>query len=224
MMIVCANSKGGVGKSTIAAHLAVWLYDQGFKTALLDADKQRSSSVWIAEAEPNITVRTASKPEECLAVAQELHQSHDFLIGDAPGGLEDLSRTLLILADVAVFPISPSVLDLRSVAEATEVLRYAQMLREGQPEGILILNKMKSRGRTSKQLVEEAPKLGLRVAQNFIRLLEAYIDAPQQGTVASRLGRAGKDAAAEIEKLFKELFGEIVAKTHEARRDPVGNE
>ena len=54
MMIVCANSKGGVGKSTLATHLAVWLFDQGFQTALLDTDKQRSSSQWIAEAEPQI--------------------------------------------------------------------------------------------------------------------------------------------------------------------------
>src|SRR5690349_3222338 len=109
MMIVCANSKGGVGKSTLATHLAVWLHDRGFRTALLDTDKQRSSSQWMAEVEPKITIGVADTPDDCLSIAQGLLQGHDFLIGDAPGGLEDLSRTLLILADLAIFPISPSI-------------------------------------------------------------------------------------------------------------------
>ncbi|QEG36260.1 MinD/ParA/CobQ/CobA-like protein [Bythopirellula goksoeyrii] len=50
MLIAFANSKGGVGKSTLAVHLAVLLFDLGKTVALLDTDKQRSSSTWIAEA------------------------------------------------------------------------------------------------------------------------------------------------------------------------------
>src|SRR5262245_17026536 len=84
MNIVFANTKGGVGKSTLAVHLAVWLHDQGRKVALLDTDKQRSSSSWIIEAEPLITVRTASSPEECLSELQEVARAHDFVVGDGP--------------------------------------------------------------------------------------------------------------------------------------------
>src|SRR5215470_15943874 len=98
--IVFANTKGGVGKSTLAVHLAVWLHDKGAAVALLDTDKQRSSSQWIAEAEPRVTVRTAATPEECLSEVQKLARSHDFVVGDGPGGLDDVSRTLLILADL----------------------------------------------------------------------------------------------------------------------------
>jgi chromosome partitioning protein len=208
MMIVCANSKGGVGKSTIATHLAVWLHDKGFKTALLDTDKQRSSSRWMIEAEPKITVGVADTPEECLANAQELSASHDFVVGDAPGGLEDLSRTLLILADLAIFPISPSILDVRSVAGATSVLRYAQGINGGKPDGRLVLNKIKTRSTISRELREAAPSLGLQVAGNVIRDLQIYCDAAQQGTVVSRFGRKGMQAAAEIDALFTELVGD----------------
>jgi chromosome partitioning protein len=223
MMIVCANSKGGVGKSTIAAHLAVWLHDFGFKTALLDTDKQRSSSQWIGEAEAGITVRVADTPEECLSAVQELAQSHDFVIGDAPGGLEDLSRTLLILADLAVFPISPSILDVRSVAGATAVLRYAQGINGGRPEGRLVLNKMKTRSTISRELREAAPSLGLQVASNVIRDLQVYCDAAQQGTVVSRLRKKGASAAAEMDALFNELIGEKVAQLNNERRMIAGN-
>ena len=222
MMIVCANSKGGVGKSTLATHLAVWLHDQGFQTALLDTDKQRSSSQWISEVEPAIAVRVADTPEECLANAQELIKSSDFVVGDAPGGLEDLSRTLLILADLAIFPISPSILDVRSVAGATTVLRYAQGINGGKPEGRLVLNKMKTRDTISQELQMDAPKLGLKVASHVIRDLQAFRDAAQQGTVVSRFGKKGTQAALDMEALFVELLGHEVANKKKGRQK-VGN-
>lgn len=223
MMIVCANSKGGVGKSTLATHLAVWLFDQGFQTALLDTDKQRSSSQWIAEAEPQISVRVADTPEECLLSAQELISSHDFVIGDAPGGLEDLSRTLLILAHLAIFPISPSILDVRSVAGATTVLRYAQGINGGRPEGRLVLNKMKIHDTISRELRDNAPKLGLRVASCVIRDLQAFRDAAQQGTVVGRFGRKGVQAAADMNTLFSELMGDAMAVKRQTGRQKVEN-
>ena len=39
MIIVVANSKGGVGKSTLAVHLAGWLHEQGRSVILADCDK-----------------------------------------------------------------------------------------------------------------------------------------------------------------------------------------
>jgi len=44
MIVALSNSKGGVGKSTIAVHLAVWLAERGRKVILIDSDVQASSS------------------------------------------------------------------------------------------------------------------------------------------------------------------------------------
>lgn len=222
-MIVFANTKGGVGKSTLATHLAVWLHDSGFKTGLLDTDKQRSSSEWTAEAEPEIAIRVADTPENCLSEAQTLAQSCDFVVGDGPGGLDDLSRTLLILADLAVFPISPSILDLRSVQQATGVLRYAQGINKGRPDGRLVLNKMRTRDRISSELRHAAPQLGLAVSEQVIRDLQVYRDAAQQGTVVSRLGRKGRHAAIEIDALFSTLVGDLQRKMKLGGRQLVEN-
>jgi chromosome partitioning protein len=224
MMIVFANTKGGVGKSTLATHLAVWLHDNGYKTGLLDTDKQRSSSEWLAEAEPGIAVRVADTPENCLSEAQNLIQSCDFVVGDGPGGLDDLSRTLLILANLAIFPISPSILDLRSVQQATGILRYAQGINKGRPEGRLVLNKMRTRDKISRELRQAAPQLGLSVAEHVIRDLQVYRDAAQQGTVVSRLGRKGRHAAMEIDALFSEVMGGFKSKLTTRGRQLVENE
>ncbi|MGN6727617.1 MAG: ParA family protein [Tepidisphaeraceae bacterium] len=43
IIIVVANSKGGVGKSTVSVHLAAWLHEQGRKVTLADCDTQQSS-------------------------------------------------------------------------------------------------------------------------------------------------------------------------------------
>jgi chromosome partitioning protein len=206
VLIAFANSKGGVGKSTLAVHLAVWLSDHGKTVALLDADKQRSSSAWAAEAEPKITIRTAVTHDEVAQCVQELAQTHDFIIADAPGGLEELSRTVLILADLAVFPVLPSILDLRSVVEATKLLKFAQSINGGRPEGRLVLNRLRKRDRISRELTDAAPALGLKVAKTTIRDLQAYRNAAQQGTVVARMGAREREAATELTQLFVEIM------------------
>ncbi len=206
MMFVFANTKGGVGKSTLAVHLAVWLHDQGRKTALLDADKQGSSSSWIAEVEPEITVATTDSPEKCLSDARGLARSHDFVIADGPAGIDDLSRTLLILADVAVLPVTPSILDVRSVQQAVAILQYAQGINHGRPEGRLVLNKYRRRDTISRELQAVAPKLGVRPTKHVIRDLQAYRDAAQQASVVTRMGRKTAHAAEEMTQLFQELM------------------
>lgn len=207
MLVAFTNTKGGVGKSTLAVHLAVWLFDRGFRVAVLDCDKQRSSSQWIAEAETKITCAVSTTPENTLSMARNLATSHDFVVGDGPGGLDDLSRTLLILADLAILPISPSILDVRSVSQAAEILRYAQELNQGRPEARLVLNRIKKRGRISRELCEAAPSLGLQVAGHTVRQLDAFIEAAQQGTVVTRMSNGAESAKSDIELLFQELFG-----------------
>ncbi len=206
MFVAIVNEKGGVGKSTLAVHLATWLFDRGAKVALLDCDKQRSSSQWMAEIEPGVTIAVADTPETLAEWGRGLHMSHDFLVGDGPAGFAELSRTLLLLADLAVFPISPSILDLRSVAQATAVLKYAHSINGGRPEGRLVLNRMRTRDTISRELRAAAPSLGLTVAKSVIRDLQIYRDAAQQGTVVTRMGSRARESSQEISQLFVELL------------------
>ncbi len=207
MMVTFANSKGGVGKSTLAVHFAVWAFDQGIRTALIDTDKQRSSSAWIAEAEPGIAIRTADTAEECLQQVTALRQKADLIVGDGPAGLDEISRTLLILSDLAILPLTPSLLDLRSVQQASEVLRFAQGINGGKPAGRIVLNKMRTRDAISRELKTAAPNLGVDVAETLIRDLQAYRDAAGQGNCVTRLGRKSHNAAQEVDALFRELLG-----------------
>ena len=85
MVIVMANSKGGVGKSTLAVHLAAWLHEHGHQVILADCDPQHSSSVWMKEAAPEVkTVRLAG-PEQILDRLPQLARQAEYVIADGPG-------------------------------------------------------------------------------------------------------------------------------------------
>jgi chromosome partitioning protein len=186
--------------------LAVWLHDRGFRTALLDADVQRSSSRWMGEAEPAVTIATATSPEECLLKARGLTQTHDFVVADGPGGLNDVSRTLLLLADLAVVPITPSILDVQSARDATEVLRYAQTINHGRPTARLVLNRFRLRETISAELKTALQRFEIPSCQSVVRDLQVFRDAAQQGSVVTRGKSRATAAAAELAALFEELL------------------
>ena len=82
MIIVIANSKGGVGKSTLAVHLAGWLHEQGHRVALADCDTQHSSSDWLREAMPAVKTIRLGSPDEILDELPQIASEVDYLIAD----------------------------------------------------------------------------------------------------------------------------------------------
>jgi chromosome partitioning protein len=205
MIIAWTNSKGGVGKSTLAVHLAAWLHEQGARTALVDADAQGSSSLWLREAAPSTPVFRLSTPDDILDQAPGLAGDFDHLVIDGPAGLSEVTRAILLLADFAWLPCGPSVLDLRAATEALRVVRQAQHIRQGPPHAVLVPNKLQVQYRLSRELLETLTSLGIPAA-NGLRLRQAYADAAGQGTVVWRLGPRGQAAAFEIRELFDGLL------------------
>ncbi len=47
-VILVANPKGGSGKTTLSINLAGWLASQGRRVAMLDLDRQKSATHWLA--------------------------------------------------------------------------------------------------------------------------------------------------------------------------------
>src|SRR3982750_2198638 len=121
MIIVVANSKGGVGKSTLAVHLAAWLFEQGHSVTLADCDTQHSSSEWAAEAAPGVKAVRLAGPDEILDRLPVLGQQSDYVVADGPGSNTEVSRALLLRGDLALVPCKASMLEVRALAQATNV-------------------------------------------------------------------------------------------------------
>lgn len=207
MIIALTNSKGGVGKSTLAVHLAAWLKDQGSSVALVDADSQGSSSRWLREAAPDIAVFRLQMPDDILDQAPKLAAQFEHLVIDGPAGLSEVTRTILLVADLALLPCGPSVLDVRTAIDVIRVLKQAQMIRHGPPQAVLVPNKLQVQYRLSRELLETARSLEIPSIAG-LRLRQAYADAAGQGTVVWRLGPRGQTAALEIKEVFHGLLGQ----------------
>src|SRR5579884_2697914 len=123
MIIVVANSKGGVGKSTLAVHLAAWLHEQGHSVTLADCDTQQSSSEWAKEAVPGLKTVRLADPDDILDRLPILAQQADYVVADGPGSNTETSRALLLRGDLALVPCKASMLALRALAQATHLLR-----------------------------------------------------------------------------------------------------
>ena len=203
-VVALTNSKGGVGKSTVSVHLAAWSRERGSRTALVDADVQGASSLWLHEAAPEVEVFRLQTPDEILDQVPRLAVQFDVLVIDGPAGLSEVTRAVLLVAHLALLPCGPSVLDLRAVQDAIRVVGQAQRIRGGPPQAVLVPNKLQIQYRLTHELLATVQSLGVPV-MGGLRLRQAFADAAGQGTLVWRLGPRAAAATQEITGLFEEL-------------------
>ncbi len=218
MIIVIANSKGGVGKSTIAAHLCVWLAEQGHRVILADCDMQHSSSHWLKDVAPDIRTERLNTPDEILDRIRSLNQEADYVIADGPGSNSETSRALLLHGEFAFVPCKASMLEVRALAQTTNVLRQVQQIRNGRPFATIILSMVGKNYRLTKDMKDAAAALDMALADSVVIQRQIYADAPGQKTVVWNLGARGRDAAKEMKELFKEILPFACKKTADKAR------
>jgi chromosome partitioning protein len=222
MIITVANSKGGVGKSTLAVHLAAWLHEQGRKVTLADCDTQQSSSEWIREAVPAVKAVRLDNPDVILNELPTLSLEADFVVADGPGSQTETSRALLLRADMAIVPCKASMLEIRALAKATEVLRQAQDIRGGVPSAVIVLSMVGLNYRLTKDMKDAAAALQLPLAKKSMILRQIYADAPGQGAVVWQMGSRAREAASEVDELFRSILPDVVQKRLAPKRRAAG--
>jgi chromosome partitioning protein len=124
-VFVVANQKGGVGKSTIAANLAVAAEAAGKGPAvLIDTDPQGTLSAWWNARESETPAFSPTTIEELPAKLRALESAgYAVAIIDTPPAITDAIRAVLDKATLVVVPVRPSPHDLRAVGRTVELVQ-----------------------------------------------------------------------------------------------------
>ncbi len=173
--ILIANPKGGSGKTTLAVNIAGYLANQGQRVAMLDLDRQKSASLWIATRPvdlPEIVTLDAKKGEGRL---------NDALVMDSPAGLhgKNLAYTLKLSHKIIV-PVSPSLFDLNASRDFLQLLAEEKAVRKGKCQIGVVGMRMNARTRASTALENFLAELDLPILA-YLRETQVYVNAAFEG-------------------------------------------
>ncbi len=152
-LVACA--KGGVGKTTIATHLAAHAALAGRRTVLVDADPQASATRW---CERRAGLASAVLPVDGTrrSWARQVPGDAQRVLVDAPAGaMQEALDHFLDAADAVLVPIQPSVLDLEASARFLESLARHARVRKGKLRVGLVGNRLKPHTTASQQAMEQ---------------------------------------------------------------------
>ncbi|MDT8448413.1 MAG: ParA family partition ATPase [bacterium] len=204
-IIAFGNQKGGVGKTTLAVHLAARLAQTGKKVLLLDADKQASALDWasVREVEPLFT--SIGLPKETIhKELKTLAQPYDWVVIDSPPHSAGILRSILLASDLFLVPISPSALDVWSSKEMLDLLAEARIFKESLAAAFVINRKIVG-SVLGRDIAAALKELGLPTLQQAISQRIAFAESMSLGLTVGEYAAAGT-AAAEIDSLTQEIL------------------
>jgi chromosome partitioning protein len=205
-IITIAQQKGGAGKTTLAAHLALAWAATGRRVSVIDIDPQASLSSWFRLRRErrraiggDIEV-TAITGWRVAAEVERQAREHDVVLVDSPPHAATEARIAVRAASLVIVPVQPSPMDLWATRATLELARAERV------PALLVLNRVPPRANLTKALISEFLALGVPLAQTQIgnRVALAASLAEGKGILEAA---PGTRAAEEITALADEILG-----------------
>jgi len=204
-VITVAQQKGGAGKTTLVAHLAVALADKGQSVAAVDIDPQQSLTSWSrlrglqgAGSKADLTVEQV-KGYRARASVEALARCHDVVIVDSPPHMETEARIAVRAADLVVIPVQPSPMDVWATAPTIELAAAEHV------PALVVFNRVPPRANLTDAMRSEVKRLGVKVARAQIGNRIAFAGALAEGRAVVEVQPRGR-AAQEMESLAREVL------------------
>lgn len=205
LIITVAQQKGGSGKTTVAAHLAVAFALAGKSVGVLDVDPQGSLGEWferreraLGEDEAGLVFRTASG-WGARREAKQLARDFDVVVVDTPPKSDLEMRPAIEMADLVAVPVQPTPVDLWATAPT-----LAMAAKEG-AGSLIVINRAVSRALLTAEMVAAAGELGHAIAGTHLGNRVAYPQSMGEGRTVQETAPGGI-AAEEVEALAREIL------------------
>ena len=203
MIITIGNTKGGVGKSTVACNLAVSAALDGKRVLLIDADVQGSSMAFRASREKD-DIRAMAINTPTLHKDLTNFPDIDLIIIDAGGRDSTVFRSAVMASEILIIPCIPSQVDFWAAGDVVEVLKEARVYKD--IDAYFLLSQVMPNTNLSKEAKEAIKDFGEDVA-----LLDTVINARVAyknsfGAGKSVMEWTDPKATEEIKKLYNEII------------------
>jgi chromosome partitioning protein len=208
-ILTVAQQKGGSGKTTLAAHIAVALARQsGEPVAILDVDPQGSLGTWfearegsLGEDNTGLEFRTASG-WGARREARSLAKSHGYVLVDTPPKSDSDAKPAIDVADFVIVPIQPTPVDLWATSQTIQLAD-----REDTP-ALLVLNRVPPRATLTGETAEAIAASGFEALDTRLGNRTVFASSMGRGLTASEESSSSK-AATEVTALVEELIERI---------------
>jgi len=213
MIITIGNTKGGVGKTTLAVNLAIARAMSGRDVWLIDGDRQGTAQTAIsirAEAghQPGISCATYPDGPTLRAQVQQQAGKFDDIIIAAGGRDSTALRAALVLSDVLLIPFQPRSYDVWALNDIAALVDEARSVRDGL-RAVAVLNCADS-GEASTDNADAAAAVAdvpqFEYLATPIRRRKAFANAAGAGLSVLELKPADKKAIDELNALVSALF------------------
>jgi len=175
------NQKGGVGKTTLAIHLARGLQLQGNRVLLVDSDPQGSARDWSASVEDQpVPVIGLDRPSLDRDI-QKLGHEFDYIIIDGVPSLMNMSVAAVKAADLVLIPIQPSPLDMWASSELVDLVQQRQQITDGGPQAAFVLNRVVKNTRLSGEAKNVLEQSVFPLFETIIHHRQAYSSLLKNG-------------------------------------------
>lgn len=230
-IILIGNEKGGVGKSTISRNLAVACALAGHDVAVVDADRQRSLTLWLdARKQQNQApyIPGYQLTGRCGTEIVALSKKYQTLIIDVAGRDSVELREAAIVSDLWLVPTSVDPDDTDALVTAMQIVRTTELATRIKPNARMLINKCSTSlfeqdanklieaisGEDGKDIMDTMPPMDSRISSR-----KAFPKSREVGQgvleYRTRPGATKSDQAAaqEIIALYEEVFGQPFAIT-----------
>lgn len=213
MIITVGNTKGGVGKTTLAVNIAIARALAGKDVWLVDGDRQGTTQTAIsirAEGghQPGLACSTYPDGQTLRAQVQQQGRKYDDIIIDAGGRDSTALRAALILSDVLVVPFQPRSYDVWALHDIAALVDEARSVRDGL-RAVAVLNAAdpgSSLDNTeAAEAVADVPQF--EYLPTPIRRRKVFASAGGAGLSVFEAKPADRKAIDEMSALIAALFG-----------------
>ena len=204
-IITFANQKGGSGKTTLSANLAVLWANSEYKVAVIDADAQKSLTYWLEarkkyyREEP---IGIDHYPFDVRNLNEDLKQikrKYDFIIIDSPPSITFETIQIIKCADSIYVPVQPSPLDLMAT------IPFLNIAKQERKKTTVILNRVMPRAKLTDAIIMRLRYAGAKIARSRVsgKIIYAETFTVGRGVVDISIT---SDASKEIINIGSEIL------------------